>query len=101
MNIKIKRRSPLFARVLIERYEPETINGIIIPEHLRKKEASAIGKVIGKGPAVSDDIMIGNWVEFGKHAGHWLDQRNDKDAEGKYYICQDEDILNIIEVENG
>lgn len=99
MNVKINRRRPLFARVLIERFEPEQIGSIIIPDQLRKKEAPCIGKVVDVGPAVSEDIHIGAWVEFGRSAGTWLDQRDNKDMEGRYFICQDEDILNILEVE--
>lgn len=102
---------PLFGRVIIEREVTEKKGSVLIPEHLRRKHARCEGKIVAKGPAADETISIGDHVIFGRHSGTWLDatysaasiqtqqglraglQEND---DGKYFLCQDEDLLAIV-----
>ena len=88
---------PLFARVLIERELKEKVGSIIIPDAQRKKVAKCLGTVLAVGPAADKSIQVGARVIFGKFAGIWLDEgRVDADNE-RLFLCQDEDILAILE----
>lgn len=99
---------PLFGRVLIEREVTSNSGGVIIPETIAKRHARCEGKVIAIGPT-AEGVKIGDHVIFGKHAGAWLDntyslakapngQVGVKDNEdGTLFICQDEDLLAILE----
>lgn len=106
--MKKMKYSPLFGRVLIEREVKSSSNGVLIPDTIAKRHARCEGKVIAIGPT-AEGVKIGNHVIFGKHAGAWLDntyslgkapngQVGVKDNEdGTLFICQDEDILAIVE----
>lgn len=86
---------PLFARVLIEREVIEqTTSGIILPN--AKKHSKSTGTVIAVGPTV-EGVKVGDKVVFGRHAGAWLDQSSQDKDDGTLFICQDEDILCIVE----
>lgn len=86
---------PIFARVLIKReINDKTAGGIIIPN--AKRHATAEGTIIALGETASDILKVGQKVRFGKHSGAWLDPSNKEDGEGTLFICQDEDILAII-----
>lgn len=102
---------PLFARVLIQREVLEKIGNVLIPENIQKRHAKCEGVVVDKGPTADASIKIGDRVIFGRHAGTWLDAtysltRNaqgqqmpvvsDND-DGTMFLCQDEDILCIVE----
>jgi co-chaperonin GroES (HSP10) len=106
---------PLFARVLIERQIHEKIGNVLLPENIQKRHAKCEGIVVDKGPTADASIPIGAHVIFGRHAGTWLDAtysltRNaqgqqmpvvsDND-DGTMFLCQDEDILCVIEDEQG
>lgn len=95
MASSIKKYQPIFARVLIKReINDKTAGGIIIPN--AKRHATAEGTVLALGETASDILQIGQRVRFGKHSGAWLDPSNNEDNEGTLFICQDEDILAII-----
>lgn len=107
---------PLFGRVLLERsLDEKTKGGIIIPD--AKRHALCKGKIIALGetagwtqvydekgePKMVRTINVGDVVSFGKHAGTWLDKSygiadNSKD-EAPFFLCQDEDLLAVIEGE--
>lgn len=102
---------PLFSRVVIEREVQTKVGSVMLPEHLQKKHARCEGVVIAIGPT-ADGVKIGDKVIFGRHSGTWLDgsysqvavqtqqgqQRALKDNDdGTLFLCQDEDLLAIIE----
>ena len=105
---------PLFARVLIQREVQEKIGNVLLPENIQKRHAKCEGVVIDKGPTADETVKIGSRVMFGRHAGTWLDATysqvrgpqgqpiaavSDND-DGTLFLCQDEDILCIIEPVN-
>lgn len=97
MEAKFVKYKPVFARVLIEReIKKETKGGIIIPN--AKKHASHEGIILALGETASEIFKVGQRVLFGRHAGTWIDgsMREDTD-DGTLFLCQDEDILAIIE----
>lgn len=85
---------PLFARVVIERPKKEKEGSIIIPDGVQKKYAPTKGVLIDAGEGCCESVkdIIGKTVYFAKYAGDWLE------VGGKeIFICQDEDILGVIE----
>jgi co-chaperonin GroES (HSP10) len=88
---------PIFARVLIEReIKKQTDGGIILPN--AKRYASCEGKIVALGETTTDVLQVGQRVVFGRHSGAWLNASAKEDADdGTLFICQDEDILSIIE----
>lgn len=100
---------PLFARVLIEREIDKGKNGIIVPDAIAKRHARCEGKIIAMGPTADKTIQVGMRAIFGRHSGVWLDntyslaknpqgQIGTKDNDdGTLFLCQDEDLLAIIE----
>lgn len=91
---------PLFARVLIKReVQEKSAGGIILPD--AKRHAKLTGKVVAVGPTTDESIQPGMQVVFGAHAGKWLDASYDMTTNAKddapYFICQDEDILLVVE----
>lgn len=95
MSCKYK---PTFGRVIIKReIEQITKGGILLPN--AKKHAKLQGVVIAIGPT-AEGVKEGDKVFFGKHAGAWLDNTYTgatENDDGEHFICQDEDILAIIE----
>lgn len=89
--------TPIFARVLIEReIKSKSTGGIIIPN--AKRHASSEGKILALGETASETLKVGQKVLFGKHAGTWIDGSFSNDTDdGTLFLCQDEDILAIIE----
>lgn len=99
---------PLFGRVIIERVVLDKIGSIQLPDHLKKRHARSEGVVIAKGPSADESIKIGQHVIFGKHAGTWLDNTYSSattvqghpglrdNGDGTLFLCQDEDILAIV-----
>lgn len=118
-NVKVMKASekqehkykPLFARVLIKREVTEKIGNVLIPENIQKRHAKCEGVIVDKGPTADESINIGDRVIFGRHAGTWLDATYGlvRDAQGRQlgavsdnddgtlFLCQDEDILAVIE----
>lgn len=95
MESKRVKYKPIFARVLIER-EVKKSSTIIIPDSAAKRNAPSQGVILALGETASDILKEGQKVLFGKHAGAWLDQTKENE-EGTLFMCQDEDILAIIE----
>lgn len=97
MESKRVNYKPIFARVLIEReIKNKSSGGIIIPN--AKRHAKCEGKIIALGETASSILEVGQKVRFGIHAGTWLDGTINKEEEdGTLFMCQDEDILAIIE----
>lgn len=110
------RYRPLFGRVLIERSVTKiTKGGIIIPDDQQKRHATAKGKIVALGDTagwtrtysetgeekITQTIKIGDEVIFGRHAGAWLDltyaATENKNDDAPYFLCQDEDLLAVIE----
>lgn len=99
---------PLFGRVLIKREVANKSNGVIIPETIAKRHARCEGKVIAKG-ATAEGVELGDHVIFGRNAGAWLDNTYSMaktavggigvqdNNDGTLFICQDEDILAVVE----
>jgi co-chaperonin GroES (HSP10) len=110
-----KNYRPLFGRVLLEREILAKVGSIIIPEDQRKRQAICKGKIIAlgetagwtktyeeKGEKFIRTINVGDTVSFGRHAGTWLDKSYGvakDDDEAPYFLCQDEDLLAVIEGE--
>lgn len=109
----ISKYQPKFGRVLIKReIREKTAGGIILPENAAKRHAPckgvivALGETAGWTETYSEDseiieriavqtLRVGQTVLFGRHAGAWLDGTEEKD-DGTLYICQDQDILAVI-----
>lgn len=98
MESKRVKYQPIFARVLIEReITKKTTGGIFIPDGVAKRHAKCEGTIIALGETASEVLKIGQRVKFGVHAGTWLDGTLAKeDEDGTLFLCQDEDILAII-----
>lgn len=90
---------PLFGRVLIQRDVEEKKGSIMIPAHLQQRHSRNEGVVIALGPT-AEGVKLGDRVVFGKHAGTWLDKTYSVTVEAQatpYFLCQDEDILLVID----
>lgn len=93
---------PLFARVLLRREQLKSSSSIIIPDSAQERNAPLRGEVVAIGPA-AEGVEPGDIVVFGQHAGKWVTpsgrppSSSDKDA---LFICQDEDILCVVEEQN-
>lgn len=106
---------PLFGRVLIERKILKKVGSIIIPEDQQKRQAVCKGVIVALGSTAGwtsapdssgnrqtvREVKVGDEVSFGRHAGTWLDKTygissNDQD-DAPYFLCQDEDLLAVIE----
>lgn len=104
---------PKFGRVLIKREVKEkTKGGIILTQDVAKRHARCEGEIVALGETAGwvevykdgqlipiKSMEIGDKVLFGRHAGAWLDasdEKNEKD-DGTLFICQDSDILAIIQ----
>lgn len=113
------RYRPLFGRVLIERQvTKKTRGGILLPDDQQKRHAPSKGKIAALGDtagwtrtydekgeeSLHRTIKIGDEVMFGRHAGAWLDSSytatDNKEDDAPYFLCQDEDLLAVIETEN-
>lgn len=105
---------PKFGRVLIERKIEEKRGVILIPD--AKRYAKCEGKIIALGETAGwaetyengeripiQTLKVGDDVLFGKHSGAWLDATLDTKGQanddGKLFICQDADILCVINKE--
>lgn len=105
---------PLFGRVLLERDVLKKVGSIIIPEDQQKRQAICKGKIIALGETAGwtksydnkgeqkmvRTLNVGDVVSFGRHAGTWLDTSYgvaNKEEDAPYFLCQDEDLLAIIE----
>lgn len=103
----MSKYKPLFGRVIIKREVLEKKGSIVLPAHLQKKHSRSEGVVIALGPTAGilregeeSCLKVGDHVVFGKHSGAWLDSTYTGSAEnddGTTFICQDEDILAVIE----
>lgn len=90
---------PTFGRVLIQRDVDEKRGSIHIPAHLQQRHARNEGIVVALGPT-AEGVKVGDKVVFGKHAGTWLDKTYTVSVEATttpFFLCQDEDILLVIE----
>ena len=103
---------PKFGRVLIQReINDKSKGGIIIPN--AKRHANSEGVILALGETAGwtesydeqgtlnpiQTLKVGDRVLFGRHSGAWLDgMQGVKDAEedGTLFICQDQDILAVI-----
>jgi len=105
---------PKFGRVLIEReIEKQTKGGIIIPENQAKRHSKCIGKIVALGETAGwaevpgdgykQTLKVGDKVVIGKHSGAWLDgtyvEPGANNEDGTLFICQDADILAVINEE--
>lgn len=100
---------PKFGRVLIEREVKEkTTGGIILPD--AKRHAQCIGKIVAMGETAGwaevpekghiQTMKVGDRVVIGQHSGAWIDLKYGKDdGDPEFFICQDADILAIINEE--
>lgn len=100
---------PLFGRVLIKREVANKIGSLHIPENVAKRHSRCEGVIIATGPTVDETVKVGMRVVFGKHAGTWLDNTYSlakstqgqiglkDDDNGTLFLCQDEDLLAIID----
>lgn len=91
---------PVFARVLIKREVLAKQGSILVPIHLQKRHARSEGIIVALGETASETLKVGQKVIFGIHAGAWLDASagvKGENDDGTLFICQDEDILAIIE----
>jgi len=110
---------PKFGRVLIERKQAARIGSIILPENQRSRHAKCEGTILALGETagwtetydesgekiVVQTLKVGDKVLFGRHAGAWLDATVDNKGElnddGVNFICQDADILCVINEQQG
>lgn len=86
---------PLFNRVLLKRpIEDVSKGGIIIPN--AKSHAESKGEILAVGPSADDSVkaLIGKTVVFGRFAGDWL---KDKETGVEYFLCNDDDLLGVVQ----
>lgn len=117
-SVEKSKYEPKFGRVLIKREIKEKIGSIILPDSAAKRLASCEGIIIALGETAgftdsyykdADGILlhhivqtlkVGQRILFGRHSGAWLDARFDSKGqdtdEGTLFICQDADILAVI-----
>jgi chaperonin GroES len=96
---------PKFGRVLIKReLKEKTTGGIIIPDAKRHSKCEgkilALGETAGLLDGGEKILKVGDNVIFGRHSGAWLDSTfsgNVESDDGTLFICQDADILAVIE----
>lgn len=106
---------PLFGRVLIEREILKKVGSILIPIEQQKRQAVCMGKIVALGENAGwtrtydqhgeakmiQALHVGDLVSFGRHAGTWLDKSygvaENKNDDAPYFLCQDEDLLAVIE----
>lgn len=93
---------PLFARVLLERKVRSKVGSIIIPEDRQQALAYTRCKVLDVGPNCDPSVqgLIGKHVLIGKYAGDWINANGEPGTPSDvelYYICQDEDLLAVLE----
>ncbi len=108
---KSVKYQPKFGRVLIERdVQEKTKGGIIIANAKRYANSTGIIVALGETAGWTDayingeltptqTLKIGDNVMFGKHSGAWLDATytdGKENEDGKLFICQDADILCVI-----
>lgn len=99
MSSKLK---PTFARVLLKRKRLEKVGSIIIPEAAQKRHATTRCEIIAKGPSCEEHWKIGSHVLIGQYAGAWVNDEgfvggHSKDESSEYFICQEDDILAVVE----
>jgi len=105
--------NPKFGRVLIRREVQQKIGSIIIADP--KRHARCEGTVVALGETAGwaetydyegnripiQTLQVGNKVIFGRHSGAWLDASYGNDGkeqdDGTLFICQDADILLVID----
>lgn len=114
----MSKYKPKFARVLIEREVRQKVGSIIIPETMAKRHASSVGKIVALGETAGwtetynengestpvQTLRVGDKVIFGRHSGAWLDEgaydaKGNETDQGTLFICQDQDILAVINEE--
>lgn len=106
---------PKFGRVLIKREVKEKIGSIIIADP--KRYATCEGVIVGLGETAGwaetfneegervaiQTLKSGDKVIFGRHSGAWLDatygNKGEMNDDGEFFICQDADILAVINKE--
>lgn len=106
---------PKFSRVLIRREVREKVGSIIIPDNQAKRHAKCEGIIVAMGETagftesynennesvIIQTMKVGDHVLFGRHSGAWLDsgytEKGDEKDDGTLFICQDQDILAVIE----
>lgn len=106
---------PIFGRVLLEREVLKKVGSILLPDAEHKRQAVCKGKIVALGETagwtkvytesgeekVIRVFKVGDIVSFGRHAGTWLDKSyglaKENDEEAPYFLCQDVDILAVIE----
>jgi chaperonin GroES len=95
MNIR-----PLHDRIIVERFEEETMTagGIIIPDSAKEKPFEGVIIAVGKGKSTEDgkllplDVKVGDKVLFGKYAGTEIK------IDGKeFMMMREDDILGVVE----
>lgn len=80
---------PLGKRIVVERVEPKSPGGIIIPDTLKDKPFQGIVKTVGAGIIV---CSTGDEVLFGRYAGIEIEVDGQK-----LILLREEEILGIIE----
>ncbi len=96
---------PKFGRVLIKRdVKEKSAGGIILLDAKKHSKCEGIILALGETAGLLDTgetiFKVGQKVIFGRHAGAWLDSTfsgNVESDDGTLFICQDADILAVIE----
>lgn len=94
---------PLFDLVLLERPKAERIGSIIVPRDAQKRHATLRCKVLAKGPNADASIPVDAQVLIGIHTGTWVNADGRPVADhttAEYFICQDKDILAVVDEES-
>lgn len=105
---------PKFGRVIIKREIKEKVGSIILPDAKRYARCegviTAMGETAGWVEIYQDgervpvqNMKIGDYVIFGRHAGAWLDatyMNGNENDDGTLFICQDADILCVVKGES-
>jgi co-chaperonin GroES (HSP10) len=85
---------------VIRRETLQQKTSIIIPASVNKDNVSHdYGVVQAVGPECDESIQPGMKVMFGKYAGGWFE--DPETGEKDVFVCQDEDIIAVIEEADG
>ncbi len=93
--------TPLFARVLLKREKPTKLGNIHIPEEYQDRHAGDKCLVVAVGFGCEPEMasLVGRWVLKGRHSGAWLDSDGKVIPDGEYYICEEGDLLAVLDEE--
>ena len=68
----------------------------MVPQQYAKRNAPSRGVVVAKGPAASDEVVVGKTYIFGQHAGAFINEAGmatTDEGTAQFFVVQDEDLI--------